>query len=101
MWMLADSIEAAELLKGRAASFRRRLTEQQCGAGRRVDLRAMVHFEDFDVPFGPEARGRLLDQPAQEIDSDRRVRRTQHGDRLRRVVDQLLMLLAEARRPDE
>ena len=58
---------------GRAAPVIGRGAEQQGGAGRRVELVAVVHLDDLDVPVGPEPPRRLLDQRAQQIDAERGV----------------------------
>ena len=39
-----------------AAALGRRLAEQQRRAGRRIDLHAVVHLEDLDVPVLAERR---------------------------------------------
>ena len=63
-------------LERRAAALGRRLAEHQRGAGRRVDLVAVVHLERFRCPSRVRARGgRLLDQVAQQGDAERGVRR--------------------------
>ena len=46
--------------QGDAAPLRGRFAEQQRGARRRVDLHAVVHFDDFDVEVLPRARARPL-----------------------------------------
>jgi len=51
------------------ARRRRGPAEGKCRAGRGIDLGAMVHLEDFDVPLRPEPAGHLIDQPKQQIDA--------------------------------
>ena len=56
-----------------AAAFGRRAAEQQRGAGRRVDLLVVMHFEDFDVVVVVERRRHALDQSGQQIDAETHV----------------------------
>src|SRR3546814_14052507 len=58
-----------------AAPFGGGLTAQQRGAAGRVDFVAMVHFEDFDVPFGIEPRRRLAYQMREQGAAEARVDR--------------------------
>ena len=54
----------------RAARRSRRPPERQRGAGRRVDLVAVMHFHDLDVPVRAEPGGDLLDQTEQQVDPE-------------------------------
>ena len=47
-------VEAAQFLEALAPRPLAAAAEQQRGAGRRVDLVAVMHLEDLDVPVGPE-----------------------------------------------
>ncbi len=83
-----------------AAPLGRRRAEQQRGARRRVDLVAMVHLDDLDVPILAEPRRRVADQVGEQVDAERHVRRLKHRDRLGGRVDRHEMLGAEPGRAD-
>ena len=53
-----------------AAAFRRRAAEQQRGAGRRIDLLVVMHFDDLDIEFVVERLRHALDQGRQQIDAE-------------------------------
>src|SRR5205085_5979633 len=61
----------------------------------------MVHLHDLDVPVGSEARRRLLDQVAQQVDAERGVWRVDYCGRLCRLPDHRVMLGLEAGGADE
>src|SRR3954447_20049861 len=75
MGVVADAIEPAQLLECRASPFGGRLPQEQCGARGRVDLIAVMHLQDLDIPIGSEPRRRLLDKLTEEVDAERRIRR--------------------------
>lgn len=56
-----------------ATAFRRCFAEEKGGAGWRIDLHAVMHFDDLDVVFGPERSGDPLDQSGEEIDPEAHV----------------------------
>ena len=56
-----------------AAPCRRRLAEQQRGAGGRVDLLVVMHLEDLDVEILVERRRDPLGQCRQQIDAEAHV----------------------------
>jgi hypothetical protein len=66
-----------------ATSFRRRFAEEKRGAGWRIDLHAVMHFDDLDVVFGPERPGHPLDESGKEIDPKAHVARA-HDDGMAR-----------------
>ncbi len=66
-----------------ATSFRRRFAEEKRGAGWRIDLHAVMHFDDLDVIFGPERPGDPLDESGKEIDPKAHVARA-HDDGMAR-----------------
>src|SRR3546814_8507851 len=51
-----------------APPFGGRLSEQQRGAARRVDLVPMVHLDDLDIMFGAQPRRRLAQQMREQGD---------------------------------
>src|SRR3546814_20155560 len=51
----------------------------------------MVHFEDFDVPFGIETRRRLAYQMREQGDAERRVAGLEQRDILRGIGDPEMM----------
>ena len=54
-----------------------RLAEQQRGAGRRVDLVAVVHLEDLDVEIARVERPRrLLHQHGEQVDAEAHIAAT-------------------------
>ena len=53
-----------------AARRRRGPAKRQRGARRRVDLAAVVHLDDLDVPVRAEPRRDLLDQAEQQVDAE-------------------------------
>src|SRR5450631_2514505 len=52
-----------------ATAVRRRRAEEKRGAGGRIHLHAMMHFNDLDVVFRPERAGGLFDERGEEIDA--------------------------------
>src|SRR5262245_47655657 len=60
-----------------AARLRRILCELQCGAGRTVDLAAMMSFHDLDVPLRRRALEHRLERPAQRHHAETEVRGSQ------------------------
>src|ERR1700732_3050235 len=66
-----------------ATPFRRRFAEEERGAGWRIDLHAVMHFDDLDVVFGPERAGDRLDESGKEIDPKAHVARA-HDDSMAR-----------------
>jgi len=74
---IADSAQASMaiaradrmLFECDATAFRRRPTEKKSGAGWRVDLHAMMHFDDLDVIFWPQRAGGFFDESGEEIDA--------------------------------
>ena len=71
------AVADADRMRGEidAAPLRRRLAEQQRRARRRVDLVAVVHFEDLDVEIGVERLRRLADEHGEEIDPEAHIAR--------------------------
>ena len=65
------------------ATPRRRVAEQQRCARRRVGLEAVMHFDNLDVPVGPEHARGALDELGEQSDAERSVGRAKHGDLLR------------------
>ena len=55
------------------ASPRCGLAEQQRGAGRRVRLHAVMHFEDFDVERGAQRLGREFDEAREKVHAEAHV----------------------------
>ena len=53
-----------------ATAFRRRTTEQQCRAGRRIDFLVVMHFQDFDVERIIERLGHALGERREQIDAE-------------------------------
>ncbi len=47
--------------------------QQQRGAGRRVDLVAVVHFQDLDVEVGVERLGGLAHESGEQVDAEAHV----------------------------
>src|SRR5580700_4911013 len=66
-----------------ATPFRRRFAEEKRGAGWRIDLHAVMHFDDLDVVFGPERAGDPFDERGKEIDPKAHVARA-HDDGMAR-----------------
>src|ERR1700759_5661637 len=69
---------SAQIQEGRSPSSRSCFAHGESGAGRRIDLAAMVRFGNLDVPLGPEALGRLLDQTGEQVDAEGEVGRLHH-----------------------
>ena len=84
-----------------AAPFRRRLAEHQRGAGWRVDLVLVVHFEHLDVEVGVERCGDLARQCDQQVDAEAHVAGLDDRRVARRGLDRRFMLGREARRADD
>ena len=101
MRMLADTVEPAQFLERGTAAFGCGLAEHQRGSRRRIHLVAVMHFKNFDVPVGPQAAGRFLDQLAKQVDAERCVRCVDDGDLLRRCLDFRVMLRLQPGGPDE
>ena len=57
------------------APLGRRFAEQQRGAGRRIDLHAVVHLEDLDVVIRPERPRRVAHQLGEQIDAEAHIAR--------------------------
>ena len=59
-----------------SATFGRRRTEHQGGAGRRIDLALVVSFGDFNIPvLGAQAGAGLLEKTDHQIDAKRIITR--------------------------
>ena len=71
-----------------AATARCGLSQQQRRAGRRIDLVAVMHLDNFDVPVLTQARRRLFHKRREQVDAKRGVASLEHGDIRRRLVDQ-------------
>ena len=84
-----------------AAAFRRRAAEHQRGAGWRVDLLVVVHFEDFDIEIGIKRFRHALDQRREQIDAQTHIAGLDHHGALRRGRDQRVVLLRQARGADD
>ena len=65
----------------------RGLAEQECGAGRRVDLGLVVHFQDFDIKTLVERLRDALDQRRQQIDAEAHIARLHHDGALGDALD--------------
>ena len=70
--------------------------EQPRGAGRSVDLLAVMHLQHFDVPALAEARGGLFDEAAQDGDAGAGVGGLHHGNPLGQLPKVLLKLPGQA-----
>ncbi len=57
--------------------------EQQRRARGRIDLHAVMHFENLDVPIGPERSGGLLHEHGENVDAEAHVARA-HDRRMAR-----------------
>ena len=88
------------LFKADAAALRRRLTEQQCRAGGRVDLVAMMHLDDFDIPAIVERLRRLPDKRRQQIDAEAHIAGLDDGGVAGRACNLLFVFGCEAGRAD-
>lgn len=71
------------------------LAKQQCGARRRIDLGAVVHFDDFDVPGRAQPFGGFAHQSREQRDAKRGVAGLENRDVARGFVDQGMMRKAE------
>ena len=80
------------LLEIDRAALRRRPAQHQRGAGRRVDLLVVVHFEDLDVELVIEGLRHALDQRGQQVDAHAHVAGLDDHRALCRLRDQLLVL---------
>jgi hypothetical protein len=98
-----DAVAAplAHVVEGDAAAFRRRGAEQQGGAGRRVDLVAMVHLDDLDVPILAEPRRRLAHEEGEQVYAERHVGALKHRHLARGAVERVVMGLVEAGGADQ
>ena len=84
-----------------AAPLGRGFAEEQRGAGRRVDLVAVVHLEDLDVEIVVERLRRLADEHGEEIDAEAHVARLDHRRVTGRGDDLRLVLRADAGGADD
>src|ERR1700731_3033654 len=78
-----------------ASALRRRATKHEGGAGWRVDLLAMVHFEDLNVEFVVEGLRYALDQSREEIDSHAHIAGLDDDRAPARLCDQRFVLAGE------
>ena len=85
---LLSQVDTAPLCGGFAQEQRR--------AAWCIDLVAMVHLGNFDIPIFAQTARCFADQKAEHIDAKRGVSRLQHGDFLRSAVDQEMMAFFEA-----
>ena len=61
------------ILQGDLAAFRRRLAEEERGAGGRIHLHAVVHLQDLDVEVFAERRRDLAHEAREQVDAERHV----------------------------
>ena len=59
----------AQFGQRRPPSARRGFAKQDRGAGRRIDLVAVMRLDDFDIPVGAEPSCRLADQLCEQRDA--------------------------------
>jgi hypothetical protein len=82
------------------SACRSRFPEQESGAGRRVYLLAVMHFEDLDIPFLAEGRSDLADHAREDIDAERHVARLNDAGVLRRRLELREIGIGEPSRSD-
>ena len=85
------TVRHARFGKGDTAPGGGGVAEQQGGARGGVDLVAMVHLGDFNVPIGPQPRRRFAHQFGEQGDTERDIARLQHRDFGCGDVDQRVM----------
>src|SRR5713101_3248234 len=78
-----------------ASALRRRTTKHEGGAGWRVDLLVVVHFEDLNVEFVVEGLRYALDQSCEEIDSHAHIAGLDDHRAAARLCDQVFVLAGE------
>ena len=83
------------------APLRHRFAEKKGRARWRIDLVAVMHFHDLDVPVGTERPGRLPCECGEEVDAEAHVPGLDDGRVPGRGFDARLVLLREARRADD
>src|SRR5271163_4428915 len=64
-----------DLFELHPAARRRGSAERERGSRGGVDLAAMVHFHDFDVPVGTKPARDFLDHAQQDVDPEAHIRR--------------------------
>src|SRR2546429_92779 len=75
--------------------------ERERRPGWRIDLAAMMHLDDLDVPFRPEPRRHLLDQPEQQIDAEAGIGGPDDRHALGGPADRRLPFAGQPRRADD
>ena len=78
----------------------RSFAEQQRGPAGGIDLAPMMHFEDFDIPIGPQPGGGLTDQMREQRLAERGIACLEHRHRACGIVDRGMMPLLEPGRAD-
>ena len=92
----------AVLAKRNVAALGRRLAEQQCGAGWRIDLVLVVHFENLDIEIvGAERLRRLFDQNAEQVDAKAHIAGFDDDRMTGRCADLGVVLCRAAGRADD
>ena len=95
-----DAVAAAlfDILKHDLAALRRRRAEQKRRAGWRVDLVAVMHIKDFNIPI--QCAGRLSHQAGQQINAEAHIARFDNTGMARCRFDIGFFFGAEACRAD-
>ena len=91
----------AQFGQRRPPPARRGLAKQDRGAGRSIDLVAVMRFDDLDIPVGAEARRCLAHQLREQRDTKRGIARLEDRDVSRRGIDHGVLVDAEARGADD
>src|SRR5947207_5964407 len=68
------------------AAHRRRAAERERGAGGGIDLAAMVHLDDFDIPVRAEPARDFFDHAQQDVDPEAHIRRPHDWNLARRLT---------------
>ena len=89
-----------DLAELRAARRSRRPPQRQRGAGRRIDLVAVVHLHDLDVPVRAEPRRDLLDETQQQVDPETGIGGPDDRDRARGLAHGLFLGAVQPGRAD-